>query len=357
MLNEKVRKIAKVTCLAVVVFLLLGFISLLVESPTIKITATKDDGSTENFSSWIFSVFLPLLTASVIATLVSLHTSDKREKQLQKQHKKELSSFGRKASELEKLNFATNQELVRAQLSIVSQERWKECAIKCNPEIEHLVLESFARDEADNFKKDYPELETLQACHNNYSVFVKALNAYHKLSDEAKTIVALNLETVRQKLRKSLADYIDFARNYLKEADSKLEGTPEKLEEITKVINWFENLPVTVQNQIPSTLITSLMMKKANAEYQYALLNGNAEAEEEPEEIGFFKKISNWLADKLSIFGNKIKIWLQKKKDNCSNYFTLPLEYEYQDEVLEENDEEVSTEPVSDDTDENPNYI
>lgn len=355
MLNEKVRKFAKVACWALAGLLLLGFIFVLVEISSIKITAVSDDGSTTNFSWWIL-VFVPLVVTSVVATLSSFRISDKEKKQLQKKHKKELDSSERKNSELEKLNFATSQELLRAQASIVSQERWKERAIKCNPEIEHLVLESFARDEADNFKKDYPELETLEASHNNYSVFVKALNAYHKLSDEAKTIVSLNLETVRQKLRESLADYINFARNSLKEADSKLEGTPEKLEEITKVINWFENLPMTVQNQIPSTLVTSFMMKKANAEYQNALLFTDVDVEECDEEIDFFKKLSNWIVDKFSLLLNKFKIWYKNKKDNLSDYYTRPLEYEFQDEVIEEDEKEASVEPVFDDTNENPNY-
>lgn len=356
MLNENVRKFAKVACFAVVFFLLVGMLILIIESPNIKITATKYDGSTENLSWWLL-VFVPIVVASVIATLFSLRASKNEEKLLHKFYKSKLSYAEKKSAELEKLNHATNQELIRAQTSIVSQERWKECAIKCNPEIEHLVLESFAKGEADNFKKDYPELETLEASHNNYSIFVKSLNAYHKLSDEAKTIVGLNIETVRQKLKESLANYIDFARNYLKEADSKLEGTPENLKELLKVINWLENLPATVQNQIPSILVTSLMMKKANAEYQNAIMSGNVETEKEPEKIEFFKKISNWLADKFSILGNKIKIWFQEKKDNCSNYFTLPLEYEYQDEVLEEDEEEVHVESNIDDTDENPNYI
>lgn len=355
MLNKNVRRLAKVSCLAVVFFLLIVIISVLVESANIEITATKDDGSTENLSWWI-GVFVPLVGASVIATLVSFSISNKEKNQIQKRHQKELTSTERKASELEKLNYATNQELIRAQISIVSQERWKERAIKCNPEIEQLVLESFAIDEVDNFQKDYPELETLQACHNNYSVFVKVLNAYHRLSDEAKTILSLNLETIRQKLRESLADYINFARKYLKDADSKLEGTPENLDEITKVINWFENIPVTVQNQIPSTLVTSLMMKKANAEYQNALLSSDVEAENEPEEIGIFKKISNWAILQLSNLWLIIKNCFKNKMKAIHNYFTRPLEYEYQDEVLDEN-EEVQIENVGDDTDENPDYI
>ena len=349
MLNENVRKFAKVACFAVVFFLLVGMLILIIESPNIKITATKDDGSTENLSWWL-SVFVPIVVAIVIATLFSLRASKNEEKLLHKFYKSKLSYAERKSAELEKLNFATNQELVRAQISIVSQERWKERAIKCHPEIEHLVLESFAKDEADKFNKDYPEVETLESSHNNYSVFVKALNAYHKLSDEAKAIVGLNLETVRQKLRESLADYIDFAKNYLKEADSKLQGTPENLEEILKVINWFENLPVTVQNQIPSTLVTSLMMKKANAEYQNALLSGYVESEKEPEKIGFFKKIADWAGDKLSYLGNKVNNWFR-------DYFTHPLEYEYEDEVLDEGEEEVCVENDINDTDENPNYI
>jgi len=355
MLNENVRKFAKVACWVLALFLLLGIIFILAETTSIKITATKNDGSTENFSWWL-SVFVPLVVTSVVATLVSLYISTKEKKQIQKSHKKELTSTERKASELEKLNYATNKELIRAQTSIVSQERWKERAIKCNPEIEHLVLESFARDEVDNFQKNYPELETLQACHNNYSIFVKALNAYHRLSDDAKTIMGLNLETIRQKLRESLADYIDFARNYLKEADSNLEGTPENLEEITKVITWYENLPTPVKNQIPTTIITSLMMKKANAEYQNALLSNNAETENEVKELSFFDKFLNWLTLKISNLWSKFKNWSKNEKDSLFNYFTRPLEYEYQDEILEEDEEEVSIESTSDDTSENPDY-
>lgn len=355
MLNENVRKIAKIACWAVALFLLLGLIFVLAEISSIKITAVSNDGSTENFSWWIL-VFVPLVVTSVVATLVSFYISNKEKKQIQKSHKKELASAERKASELEKLNFATNQELVRVQTSIISQERWKERAIKCNPEIEHLVLESFARDEVDNFQKNYPELETLQACHNNYSVFVKALNAYHRLSDDAKTIMGLNIETIRQKLRESLADYIDFARSYLKEANSNLEGTPENLEEITKLIIWYENLPTPVKNQIPTTIITSLMMKKANAEYQHALLSNDVEAEYDVKEPSFFDKFLNWLTPKIRNLWSKFKTWCKKKKDNFCNYFTRPLEYEYQDEILEEGKEEVSIEPTSDDTSENPDY-
>lgn len=367
MLNEKVRKFAKALCcgvalLLVAILILLGIIFIFTKVHNIQTVAPEASEISISAQNW--KGFILLIIATAIATYFSFYFSDLEKKQIQKQHKRELTSAERKASELEKLNLATNQELIRAQCSIVSQERWKERAIKCNPEIEHLVFESFARDEADNFKKDFPELETLQACHNNYSVFVKALKAYHKLSDEAKTIVSLDIETLRQKLRDSLTDYINFARNYLTEADSRLEGTPEKLTEITKVINWFENLPVTVKNQIPTTLITSLMMKKANAEYQNALLNGYdgyVEIELELKDPSIFNKLLNWLAHKISNRWGKCKNWckdwFKKKKNALFNYYTRPLEYEYQDEVLDEDEEEVSIEPTSDDTDENPNYI
>lgn len=320
MLKENVRKNTKTLCLIVALLLMLGVLLIFAE-------VTRAQSDTFN---WWLSVFLPLVVASVIATLFSLYLSGKDKNQ----YMIDLSSKERKISELEKLNFATNEELIRAQLSITAHEIWKARAIKCCPEIEHMVCMSFAKDEANNFQEKYSSLESLPASYNNYSVFVRALEDYHKLSNEAQSLVEFNMETIRQNLRKSLADYIKFAKESLANANESFGGIPEHLQDITKIINGYENLPATVKNRIPSTLITSLMMKKANAEYETAMRNGI----KEDEELQKANKLFDSLNPKLSSLWTSTINWITEKYHTLLNFLTRKFEDEYKDEIIDEND-------------------
>lgn len=321
MLKENVRKNTKIMCLIGALLLLLIILVIFTEVTRVQ----------NNEFNWWLSVFLPLVIVSIIATLISLYLSEKE----QNKYILALNSKERKINELQKLNFATNEVLITAQLSITAHELWKARAIKCNPEIERIVCQSFAKDEADKFQKNHPGIDNLTASYINYSAFIEVLAAYHNLSDEAKSFVSLNMETIRQKLRESLVDYINFARNKLNQANSTFQGTPEYLHDITQIINWYEGIPATVKNKIPSTLITGLMMKKANAEYETAILNGNKEDEELQKANTPFSDLNS----KLFKLWTSFKNWNKEKFHVFCNFLTRNFGDEYKDELTDEEDD------------------
>ena len=285
-----------------------------------------------------------IVLAVVVTAFIAEYRAYKNTKKLTQEHRHEVSSLKRDKLELETLKVSAEQELIRAQFFINELEAWKAKAIQCYPEIESLVRVSFAKKEAEEFSIQYPSINTVEATYINYPLLVKALEAYCQLSDEAKMQTYVTLDILKKKRDIAFSNYVSTTTEYLQSADKNLQGIPEHLPQLNKIMEWFNNIPVVVRSEVPGAVIISLSMKEAHAKYMAGIT-----AEQVPEYFvaepatgisKFFDTISRASAT----FKKKAGTWLSKKVSDLRTWLFQPFEERYSDE---ENFEEPSEETPS----------
>lgn len=280
-----------------------------------------------------------ILFAILVTALVSEYFAFKKQNAIEKKHRHEISVLKRDKDELEILKSSAEQELSRAKLFIQDLEEWKKKAILCNPEIEALVRFKQAKKEAEAFLEQYPAINSIPPTYNNYPLLVKIIDNYAILSDEAKTQTNIDLEFLKQQRDCAFSDYIRTTTEYMQNADSKLEGIPEHLCQLTQIMEWFNSVPVAVRSEISGNVIISLSMKEAHAKY----LTGLAAEAQIPDD---FQPHNQTLLNKFFIAINSgsqkakksLGKWFNEKKKAIENWATTPFSHNFPEDVCEEDE-------------------
>lgn len=283
--------------------------------------------------------FLFILFAILVTALVSEYYAFKKQSAIEKKYRQEISVLKRDKDELENLKSSAEQELGRAKLFIHDLEEWKKKAIQCNPEIEVLVRFKQAKKEAETFLAQYPAINSIEATYTNYPLLVKIINTYMALSDEAKTQTNINLEFLKNQRDLAFADYIRTTTEYMQNADSKLEGIPEHLPQLTQIMEWFNGIPVAVRSEISGNVIISLSMKEAHAKYLTGLAVEAHENEDYPMQN---QTLMNRFFLAINATSQKIKKnlgkWFKEKKEALKDWATTPFSHNFPEDVCEEDE-------------------
>lgn len=280
-----------------------------------------------------------IVLAVVVTAFVAEYRAYKREKNLTQKHRRELTSLNRDMLELKKLKVSSEQELTRAQFYLKELENWKAKAIQCYPEIESLVRVNLAQKEANAFLTHYPNLASIEATYTNYPLLVEALEAYSKLSDEAKMQTNITFEIIKRKRDAAFAHYVCTTTVYFQNADSNLQGIPEHLPQLTKIMEWFNNIPDVVRSKISGTIIISLAMKEAHAKYVTGMATELESEDYIAESSTVIAKFFDRLSDALSSLKKSFSTWIHKKWSSVKTSMTQTFSEDYYEDENDSDEE------------------
>lgn len=272
-----------------------------------------------------------IILAVVVTAFIAEYRAYLREKNLTQKYRNEYSSLKREMIELKTLKVSAEQSLSKAQFYLKELEEWKSYAIECQPEVETFVRVKFARKEAQAFLNNYPNLASIEATYTNYPLLMDALEAYCKLSDKAKMQTHITFEILKSKRDQAFEDYVRNIIQYLQNADNTLQGIPEHLPQLTKIMERFNSIPAVIKSEVSGTIVISLVMKEAQAKY-LAGMPTEVESEDTPEPDTILARFFDSFSNALSTLNQNIINWIHQKYSSFKAFLKKPLLENYYDD-------------------------
>ncbi len=197
----------------------------------------------------------------MISNIIPLRGDNKR---LEEELNEAKNEIRKKREDMGKLGDQVNS-LTR---DVREYETWKKNAIEVKSDIQSLIDDKIARDEAKNFDNVCVGAVGLEAIIENFKRFDAAMDYYEKLSDLAKQYVTLDVKVLSQKRQETGELYAKTATQKIEDVCNRCNGARQDRYELNKTINYYNGLPLFVKLMIAESLISRL--KKTNSEAESA---------------------------------------------------------------------------------------
>lgn len=161
----------------------------------------------------------------------------------------------------------TNNRLTK---NVQVLENWKKNVKKAVPNIENLIADQVAKENAEIFDKTINNVLKIKPSAETYATLKTALNEYKNLPPAEQTYVTANIESLVEKIEIAKKCYISAATRYLKKATHYI-PTASEHEKWEKVINYYTDLPTEIQIQLDKSLVSEIfsMYQMAMADHTY----------------------------------------------------------------------------------------
>lgn len=161
----------------------------------------------------------------------------------------------------------TNNRLTK---NVQVLENWKKNVKKAVPNIENLIADQVAKENAEIFDKTINNVLKIKPSAETYATLKTALNEYKNLPPAEQTYVTANIESLVEKIEIAKKCYISSAMRYLKKATHYI-PTASEHEKLEKVINYYTDLPTEIQIQLDKSLVSEIfsMYQMAMADHTY----------------------------------------------------------------------------------------
>lgn len=365
MLRENVRRTAKILCLFMAVLLLIGSFPVIASatSDTIAVVTKPTEPVIENAKepkgSFIGTLIAIIVTA-IVATVITNYRAFKRQQQLEKYHNQSYANLMKENQALRNLKKATNLELISAQNRITALEDWRNRAISVVPGLTESVRMSYAKDKADAYQKKYYHLDSVNPTYSTYSQFESAIADYNLLSEDVqKQITGIDINRFKQKRKLALTDFVATAQKRLAQTDAQEADDLHKYSlMLGRVLEWYESLPDIVKSEIPSNVITSIRMKKANTDYTLEITTPSNESDSDNSGSnghGINKLMDSFVNGSSKLFG-KATSWVSSKINETRKVLNDPFDNSYyeDDAEFDEEDEEETSNKNNDEKQDKP---
>lgn len=157
---------------------------------------------------------------------------------------------------------------------IQSLENWKKSVKRAVPNIDELLSNEIAKENAKSFDCTLSKVLKTKPSAENYDTFKTAIENYNNLSENVKKHVSTDIALVEEKLEIAKKCYIHSATQYLTRAGHyhPIGSEHSKWE---KAFSYYNNLPTEVHAELDRGLISEFlsMYQMATADYNYSKVN------------------------------------------------------------------------------------
>lgn len=157
---------------------------------------------------------------------------------------------------------------------IQSLENWKKSVKRAVPNIDELLFNEIAKENAKSFDCTLSKVLKTKPSAENYDTFKTAIENYNNLSENVKKHVSTDIALIEEKLEIAKKCYIHSATQYLTRAGHyhPIGSEHSKWE---KAFSYYNNLPTEVHAELDRALINEFlsMYQMATADYNYSKVN------------------------------------------------------------------------------------
>lgn len=151
-----------------------------------------------------------------------------------------------------------------------SLESWQKAVKKAVPNVEQLIADEVAKDNAKSFDNTLSRVLKAKPSEKNYTVFKTAIENYNNLSDAVQKHVSTDISLVEEKLQIAQKCYIHSATRYLNKV-CHYHPVGTEYSKWEKALNYYNNLPAEIHSELDRKLVNEFlsMYQMAMADHNY----------------------------------------------------------------------------------------
>lgn len=155
-----------------------------------------------------------------------------------------------------------------------SLESWQKSVKRAIPNIDELVADEIAKENAKSFDCALSKILTAKPSAKSYNTFKTAIENYNNLSENVKKNISTDIALVEEKIEIAKKCYIHSATHYLTRVIHYHPVSSEH-SKWEKAFSYYNNLPTEVHAELDRGLISEFlsMYQMATADYNYNKLN------------------------------------------------------------------------------------
>lgn len=155
-------------------------------------------------------------------------------------------------------------------------ESWKKNVIKAVPNIDELINDEIAKDNAKNFENTLSRVLKTKPSTKNYYVFKNAIENYNSLSENVRKHVSTDIALVEEKLQIAQKCYIHAATQYFNKVNHCHPTSAEHLK-WEQALNYYNSLPSEIYAELDRKMINEFlsMYQMAMADHNYSKLSAD----------------------------------------------------------------------------------
>ena len=150
-------------------------------------------------------------------------------------------------------------------------ENWQKAVKKAVPNVEQLIADEVAKDNAKNFENTLNRILKAKPSEKNYAVFKTAIENYNNLSEAVQKHVSTDISLVEEKLQIAQKCYIHSATRYLNKV-CHYHPVGTEYSKWEKALNYYNNLPAEIHSELDRKLVNEFlsMNQMAMADHNYS---------------------------------------------------------------------------------------